>query len=106
MTPVRAVRLGLGAALVLAPDRVLHVVGAQDADETAVHGVARVLGGRYVLQGVVGHPRGRVGAAVEVSHAASMVPFALRSPHHRRSALVSAGAAVAVALLDLRTGGR
>ena len=68
--------------------------------------VARILGGRYLLQGLVGRPTGRAAAAVEVTHAASMVPVAVRSPRHRRAALSSAGAAAAVAVIDLVTGDR
>ena len=42
-----------------------------------------------------------LGAAVELSHAASMVPVVVLRPAHRRSASVSAAAATGIALLDL-----
>ncbi|GAA1795802.1 hypothetical protein GCM10009795_046570 [Nocardioides hankookensis] len=101
MTPARGARLVLGCVLVIAPHRLLGLVGAEDADERTTREVARVLGARYLLQGVTGRPTGRAAAAVEAAHAASMLPLAVRSPRHRGAALVSAGVAAALGLADL-----
>jgi len=73
-----------------------------------VHGIARVLGARLLLQaaldatsGVGGRAVRDLDPAVELTHAASMVPVAAIWPRHRRSASVSAALATGIALLDL-----
>jgi hypothetical protein len=100
-------RLGLGSACLVSPDLVLDLVGGPDRDDPTTQLVARVLGGRMVLQGAAdltlrGRSRG-VGVAVDLAHAASMLPVAALWPAHRRTALVSAAAASTTALLDLRS---
>ena len=70
--------------------------------------LVRVLGARLVLQHalVLARPtRGIVlaGAAVDVLHAASMVPAALRWREYRRPAAVSAGSALTSALAQVAT---
>jgi hypothetical protein len=73
-----------------------------------VHGIARVLGARLLLQAALDVTPGAAGPAmrdldpaVELTHAASMVPVAAIWPRHRRSASVSAALATGIAALDL-----
>jgi hypothetical protein len=98
------VRLGVGGACLVSPDLVLDVVGGPDRDDPTTQLVARVLGGRLVLQGIADLTWGRrtrgVGVVVDLAHAASMLPAAARWPTHRRTALVSAAMATTTALLD------
>jgi hypothetical protein len=101
-------RLVLGAACLAAPEALLGAVGAPDSRDRRVHGIARVLGARLLLQAALdGVPAvgGRavrdLDPAVELTHAASMVPVAAIWPRHRRSASVSAALATGIALLDL-----
>jgi hypothetical protein len=100
-----AARLVLGGACLAAPGGVLAVVGGPDRDDPTTRLAARVLGGRLVLQAAadlaLGPRTSRVGALVELTHAASMLPVAVRWPEHRRTALVSAAAAATIAVLDL-----
>jgi hypothetical protein len=100
-------RLGLGGASLLAPDRVLGLVGGPDRDDETTLLVARVLGGRMVLQACSDLAFGRrtraLDVVVDLTHAASMLPAAVRWPAHRRTALVSAATATGIALLDLRS---
>jgi len=68
--------------------------------------VVRVLGARYLVQAVGGPWLHRswvpaVDAAVDLTHAASMVGLAAVAPGHRRIALASAAAATAFAVADL-----
>ena len=101
--PVDVLRLGLGAAAVTAPSRLLPAA----ADTRWSRGFTRILGARYVVQSSFGLLEQRpwvpeVDAAIDVVHAATMVGLAGVSPRHRRVALASAAAAVAFAFLDLR----
>jgi hypothetical protein len=100
-------RLAFGGACLVAPARVLDVVGGPDRHDPTVRLVARVLGGRLVLQGcgdlVLGRRTRVLGVVVDLTHAASMLPVAARWSEHRRTATVSAALASVVALLDLRT---
>jgi hypothetical protein len=67
--------------------------------------VARVLGGRLLLQAGADLALGRrtrsADAVIEVSHALSMVPVAVRWPRHRRTAITSALVATVIAALDV-----
>lgn len=73
--------------------------------------VVRVLGLRMAAQGVVEAAAGNggipprwmrlAGAAVDGTHAASMVALAVWKPAYRRSALLSAGAAAAFAAIGV-----
>jgi hypothetical protein len=100
-------RLAIGGSCLLAPARVLDVVGGPDRHDPTVRLVVRVLGGRLVLQGcgdpLLGRRTRVLGAVVDLTHVASMVPVAAGCSDHRRTALVSAAAASAIALLDLYT---
>jgi hypothetical protein len=99
-----AARLLLGSAWVLAPQASLRLAGAQDRGQDHVVALTRVLGARLVIQGtadlILGPRVRRLDLAVELAHAVSMLPVAVRWPLHRRTALVSAGVAATVAALD------
>jgi hypothetical protein len=105
MRPATVARLALGGACLAVPDRVLGLVGGPDQDDPATQLVTRVLGGRLLLQGGADLALGRrtrgIDVAVDLLHAASMVPVAAWWPAHRRSATASAAAAGGIALLDL-----
>jgi hypothetical protein len=98
-------RLLLGCACVAAPGSVLRALGAPDQSDHAVRRIAQVLGVRLVLQAGLDVARGRrnrdLDLALELAHAASMVPAAVIWPAHRRSACASAAIATGIALLDL-----
>ncbi len=100
-------RLGIGGACLLTPDRVLDVVGGPDRHDRRTQLVTRLLGGRLVLQAgadvVLGRRTRTIDMVVDLTHAASMLPLAVRWPAHRRTALVSGATASTIALLDLRT---
>jgi hypothetical protein len=95
--------LGLGAFLVIQPDRALAVVG-QPAPRPGLVTVTRVLGARTAVQNLVvlaapARTVVRAGVAVDALHALSMLAAALRWPAYRRAALASGTmAAVAAAL--------
>jgi hypothetical protein len=99
------VRFALGGACLTAPAAVLAMVGGPDRGDADTRRVARVLGGRMVLQAVadvtLGRRTVRPGALVDVLHAVSMVPLAVSRPRHRRTAVASACLATGVGLLDL-----
>jgi hypothetical protein len=105
-----AARLLLGGVCLGAPGVALDHVGGPDRDDPITLVVARILGARLVVQGLADLALGdrlgsrvrRVDITVDLAHAASMVPVMLRWPQHRRTAAVSALAAVTTAVLDLR----
>jgi hypothetical protein len=107
-----AVPAAAGAVLLTCPRQVVRRVAAEQTVPWVA--VARVLGGRLVLQQVlvaVRPTRRRVlaWAAVDALHAASMVPAAALWPAHRRPAALSgalgaASAVLAVALAPLTPG--
>ncbi len=103
-------RLLLGTACLAQPQRVLDVIGGPDCRDDVVRMIARALGARLVLQGlgdlVLGRRVRAADIAIEVTHAASMLPVAARWPEHRHSALVSAAAATCLSLLDLTSARR
>ena len=107
MRAATAGRLLLGTACLADPSRLLGVVGGLDRDDARTRVIVRVLGGRLLVQGLadlaVGARTRVPDVVVDLTHAASMVEVARRWPDHRRSALVSAALASAIALLDLRT---
>jgi hypothetical protein len=90
-----------GLALLVRPER---VAGALCPElPRSRYPVVRLLGLRHVAQNaaVLAFPAGpvlRAAAAVDLLHAASMVPV-VRSAPHRRAALVSGGVAAAYAAL-------
>jgi hypothetical protein len=108
MRPATLLRLGVGGACLLEPRRVLAVVGGADREDPTTHLVARVLGGRLVLQAcadlLLGQRIRGVGVLVDLTHAASMLPVAACWPAHRRTALTSATVATSFAVLDARPG--
>ena len=90
-------------ALLLRPQRVVDAV-APELPRDRVW-LVRLLGARLVAQhgAVLAAPRAglvRIGSAVDLVHAASMVPFAA-SPRYGRAARVSGGAAAAYAAVAL-----
>jgi hypothetical protein len=106
MRAATVARLLLGTACVAAPGPVLDVIGGADRDDQRTRTVTRVLGGRLVLQAAAdlgfGARTRRLDVAVDLSHAASMMPVAAIWPSHRRTALASAALATSIAVLDLR----
>jgi hypothetical protein len=104
--PATLARLGIGSVCLGAPAGLLALIGGPDRDDPRTRDVVRVLGARMVGQAAldlaVGPRTRRVDLAVELLHAASMVPLALWSHTHRRSATVSALTASGIAVLDLR----
>lgn len=106
MRAATAARLVLGGACLAAPGELLGLLRSPDHDDPTTQLVARVLGGRWVVQAAADLVWGRrtrgTGAVVELTHAASMLPAAALWPAHRRTALLSAAAASCLAALDLR----
>jgi hypothetical protein len=102
-----AIRMAWGAALVLAPDEVLRRVGHEPIDPRERR-VTQVLGGRELVQGLIAArhwSRGSIlsGAAVDATHAATMLALAIRRPAYRRPAAASALTAGSLAAAGLRT---
>ena len=84
MTKLTAIRAAWGTALLLAPDAVLRRVDRRTIDPRTRR-VAQVLGGRELLQALVAsrhHSRASIlsGAAVDATHAATMLALAIRLP--------------------------
>ncbi|MDF1601945.1 hypothetical protein [Nocardioides sp. YIM 152315] len=109
MRGATAARSIAGGVCLVMPGPVLRAIGGADAADPTVRWLARLLGARYLAQAAVGWAitgarAARVGVAIEAAHAASMVPFVVGSHRHRRTAVVSATVAGAIALLELRTG--
>lgn len=96
-----SIRLALGVLLLARPDLPARLT--RTPTDGRVRGITRVLGGRYAAQGaldlVLPHDR-RLDVAVELLHAASMLPLARRGHPHARLALLSAGVAAALAGAD------
>ncbi|MGH2842317.1 MAG: hypothetical protein ACRDKL_01840 [Solirubrobacteraceae bacterium] len=108
-----AVRASYGALLLLAPGPVIQLYTGHAADRpTRV--VARVLGARHVLQGLLsaGTPGAIVlvlGVEADLAHAASMVGLAAVDQTRRRAGLVDAlvaGSFAAAGLVLARLGSR
>jgi hypothetical protein len=92
---LQAVRAGYGAALLLVPGRVIRAyTGSQPGARTRT--VARVLGARHLAQAAVTVGSGPsaeslgLGAAVDITHAASMAALALADRRVRRVTLTDA----------------
>ena len=99
---VHAAHVVHGGALLLRSASVAARIDGPQAGGRAVV-VARVLGARHLLQGLVGlavasRASAAVGAVVDGVHAASMVALAVLDREHRRGAAASAGVALAFAL--------
>lgn len=111
MSVTDVVRASLGTVLVLRPGLPMGPPGA--APTRTSDAVARLLGARCLAQAVVGATVGRrsparrravrrADAGVEALHAASMVLLAVAAPRWARPALMSAGVASGLAVLDAR----
>ena len=103
--PVDVARCALGVVALARPDLILRV--SQHEHGTAARRAVRVLGARYLVQSGGGMVLERTwiptaNALVDLVHAASMLAIAAISPAHQRLALLSAGAAVGFADVDLR----
>ena len=96
MTWEPGLRFAWGSALALCPEPLLRLVGVNGADRRTVV-VARVLGGRHLIQGVAecwfGDPARRAGVAIDSLHAMSMVALGLADSGRRRATFVDALAA-------------
>lgn len=99
---IEAARLVYGAAQLVAPGPVARSVGAQ-TDDVSLR-VRRVLGLRHLVQGAVllraGGTAHRVGALVDVTHAASMFLWAATHTNRRRGAILNGLSAAAFALAE------
>ena len=98
-----ALGLAWGAALLARPQQVVNAVAPVFPAEQLW--VVRVLGARLVTQHAVvllapEAPVVRIASAVELLHAASMVPL-LRLPRYRRAACISGGIAAGYAAIAL-----
>ncbi len=107
MTSLVRVRACYGALLIAFPDRVARTIDEQQ-DGEGFRRIIRVLGAREVAQAVICWPQPtsallKVGAGVDVIHAASMLGLAAMSRRWRRPALLSALTATIFAAWDLRT---
>jgi hypothetical protein len=86
-------RAGYGAALCCAPGPMLRVEGGPGAAASpGARAVARILGGRHIVQAVLSATRPTpavlaAGAATDVLHAASMIALAALDPPRRRLGL-------------------
>lgn len=104
MSRVAVLRGAYGALLLVAPDAYAGAVQGQSL-RGAARTTARVLGARHLVEALAlarGTRWPRLAAAVDATHAASMVgAAALRRPD-RRVALADAAVAGSLALLTLR----
>jgi len=105
---VSAGRLALAIGLLVRPERCASLVSF--GGRCPAGWLIRLLGGRLLVQAgcelVTGSRRAlRLGAAVDLLHAASMLAAAVRWPGYRRIALASAGLAGASAAVGLAGGG-
>lgn len=96
------VRTGYGAALIFYPGAVLGLVNGPTAPTGRA--IVRVLGLREAGQALVCAPRPtsdvlKVGAVVDLVHAATMLALAARSTTWRRPALASAAIAASYAVI-------
>jgi hypothetical protein len=107
---VAGVHLGQAAVLLAQPPALLRGIAGDQGIPPAW--ILRALGIRTLVQAATEsiHPRLnvlRLGVAVDLAHAASMLPAAWIWPQDRRAALASAGAAVvsaAAGILLIREG--
>lgn len=104
MRYAEAARALVGATELVKPDWMVDLAGADPAS-ARLRAVARVLGGRHLVQATVvtARPTDTVrwgGVVVDLLHAASMVLLALFSRRYRRPACSSAAMAVALAAVS------
>ena len=105
---LRVTRAAYGAALLAVPSRILRACGGDPADGAAL-AVARVLGGRHLVQAALaGNDPGAVrrygGAVVDLLHAASMFAVARMDAPRRRPALIDGSVAAAFGVLGVVAG--
>jgi hypothetical protein len=92
---LQAVRAGYGAALLVVPGRMIRACTGRQAG-SRTRAVARVLGARHLAQAAVTVGSGPsaeslgLGAAVDITHAASMAVLALADRRVRRVTLTDA----------------
>ncbi len=106
MIKLTAIRTAWGTGLLLAPDAVLRSVDRRTIDRRTRR-VTRVLGGRELLQALLAsrhHSRASIlsGAAVDATHAATMLALAIRCPAYRRPAAASSLTAATFAVAGRR----
>jgi hypothetical protein len=95
----------LGASLLAGAPALLRGIDGRPPGSGEIV-VARLLGGRYLLQGamlVVRPQLNGLAAAADGLHAASMLALAAGSPRHRRAAVTSGAAAAVLALVANRS---
>jgi hypothetical protein len=94
------IRLAWAAILVVAPTAVIDLFGAP-VDATSIT-VARILGVRHALQGLVEvttwPKRRRTGSLIDATHSLTAVGLGVSSPRWRCVALIDSGIAGAFAL--------
>ena len=103
------VRLGYGGALLASPEALASRLTGQRLD-LAGRDIAKVLGGRHVVQAVVvgllpTPVMARLGSVVDGLHAASMVALGAVDESRRRTSWTDAGLETAFALLGLASAG-
>lgn len=96
---------GWGLLLLLAPRTGLLLGGAPDPGSTTA--LVRVLGLRHVVAGLAlaaapSPTTRRWCAAVDATHALTMVGLAVRKPAYRRAAVISLGVSGALSVLECR----
>ena len=109
MIKLIAIRAAWGTALLLAPDAVLRGVHYYGRADPRTRWVIRILGARELVQGLItSRHRSRAssltGAAVDTTHAATMLALAIRRAAYRRPATASSLTAASFAIAGLRTG--
>lgn len=103
------VRALWGTALLVAPGRVLRLIGGADEARTATR-LVRVLGARHLLQAIAGQALGdravagqavRIGVWIDGLHALSDLGFACRDVRWRRASATDAAIASGFAAFGL-----
>lgn len=97
-----------GLALLAAPAPILRALcGRHPGPDRRARLAARALGARHLIQAIalLQHPSRRwmlAGAAIDTTHAATMLALAAARPNRRRLAAVSAVLALLIAAAELR----
>jgi hypothetical protein len=103
---LQVVRAGYGAALLLLPGPVIRLCTGRPASHRT-RNVARVLGARHLVQAAVTAGSGPsaeslgIGAAIDITHAASMAGLAVADRRVRRVTLTDAMIEIAFAAASL-----
>lgn len=101
MRPLTWLRVAYGSLLLAAPRTLTRALPTQRLDSRAV-AFARLLGARQLVEAaILGRTRSPVwllaGAAVDATHSATMLAFAVARPNRRSLAIANAIAAAAIA---------